>query len=52
MEKYLYWFIHRELYVPYGTMIERIIESTSSFINVHKVIDNNSNPYKYSYECD
>jgi len=27
-------------------MVGRMIESTSSFNNVHRVIDNNSNPYR------
>jgi hypothetical protein len=45
MEKYLCWFAHGEPYVPYKTMIERIIESTSSSSNVHEVVDDNNNPY-------
>ena len=45
MKKYLCWFAHGEPYVPYKTMIERIIESTSSSSNVHEVVDDNNNPY-------
>ena len=45
MEKYLCWFAHGEPYVPYKTMIERIIESTSSSSNVDEVVDDNNNPY-------
>ena len=45
MEKYLCWFAHGEPYVPYKTMIERIIESTSSSINVDEVVNDNNNPY-------
>jgi hypothetical protein len=45
IEKYLCWFAHGEPYVPYKTMIERIIESTSSSSNVHEVVDDNNNPY-------
>jgi len=45
MEKYLCWFAHGEPYVPYKTMIERIIESTSSSSNVDEVVNDNNNPY-------
>ena len=45
MEKYLCWFAHEEPYVPYKTMIEMIIESTSSSSNVDEVVDDNNNPY-------
>jgi hypothetical protein len=27
-------------------MVERVVESTSSASNVHKVVNDNSNPYK------
>ena len=46
MEKYSCWYTHGEPYVPHDTMVERIIGSTSSSSNVHKVIDNNSNSYR------
>jgi len=46
MNKYLCWFAHEELYVPYKTMLERVIKSTSSSNNMHRVVDDNSNYYK------
>jgi hypothetical protein len=46
MEIYLCWFVHRKPYVPHKTMIKRMVESTSSFSNVHGVVDDNSNPYR------
>jgi len=46
MKKYLYWYGHRELYVPHDTMVERIIGSTSNSNNMHEVVDDNSNPYR------
>jgi len=46
MEKYLYWYAYGELYVLHGTMVERMIESISSSINMHGVVDDNSNSYK------
>jgi len=46
MEKYLCWFAHREPYVLYKTMLERMAESTSSSSNVHRVVDDNNNPYR------
>ena len=32
--------------VLHGTMVERIVGSTSSTSNVYGVVDNNNNPYK------
>jgi hypothetical protein len=46
MKRYLCWFAHKEPYVPHETMIERMVRSTSSFSNVHEIIDNNSNSYR------
>ena len=46
MEKYLCWYAHREPYVPHDTMIERMVELTSSSSNVHGDIDDNSNSYR------
>jgi hypothetical protein len=46
MEKYIWWYIHGEPYVPHDTMVERMIGSTSSSSNVHGVVDDNSNPYR------
>ena len=28
MEKYLYWFAHRKPYIPYKTMVKKMIGST------------------------
>jgi lysine/ornithine N-monooxygenase len=46
MKKYLCWFAHREPYVPYKTMVKRMVRSTSSSSNVHEVIDENNNSYR------
>ena len=46
MEKYLCLLTYREPYIPYETMIERIVWSTYSSSNVHGVIDDNSNHYR------
>jgi hypothetical protein len=46
VEKYLYWFVHEKPYVPYDTIVERMIGSTFSSSNVHEVVDDNSNPYR------
>jgi len=35
----------REPYVPHDTMVERMVESTSSSSNVDGVVVNNSNRY-------
>jgi hypothetical protein len=35
LEKYLYWFTHGEPYVPYETILERIVGITSSSSNIH-----------------
>jgi hypothetical protein len=45
-EKYMCWYTHEEPYVPRNTMIERMIGSTSNASNVHRVVDDNSNPYR------
>jgi len=42
----LCWFAHGKPYVPYKTMLERVIKSTSSSNNMHRVVDDNSNYYK------
>jgi len=46
MEDYLCWYAHGELFVPNKSMIERVIGSTSSASNMHKVGNENSNPYR------
>jgi len=42
----LCWFVHREPYVPFKTMVEKMVGTTSSSNNVHDVVDDNSNPYR------
>jgi hypothetical protein len=46
VEKYLKRFAHEEPCVPYKTMLERMIDSTSSSSNIHGVIYDNSNYYR------
>ena len=38
--------VYIEPYVPYDTMVERMVESTSSASNMHGVVDDNNNPYR------
>jgi hypothetical protein len=46
IEKYVCWFAYGEPYVPYEIMIEMMVGSTSSCSNMHRVVDDNSNPYR------
>ena len=46
IEKYLCWFSHREFYVPYETMVKKMVSSTFNSGNLHRVVDDNSNSYK------
>jgi hypothetical protein len=46
MKRYLCWFAYGEPYVPYETIVERIVESTFNSSNVYEVVDDNSNPYR------
>ena len=46
LEKYLCLFAHEEPYVPYDTMVEKIIGSTSSSSNVNGIVDGNRNLYR------
>jgi hypothetical protein len=46
MEQYICWYAHEKPYVPHETMVERMIGSTSSASNVHRVVEDNSNPYR------
>jgi hypothetical protein len=43
VNKYLCWFAHEKPYIYYETMLERIVGSTSSSSNIHKIVDDNSN---------
>jgi len=44
IEDYLCWYAHEELFVPNESIVERVVGSTSSASNVHKVVNDNSNP--------
>jgi len=46
IKKYLCWFVYGELYIPYETMLEKMVGLTSSFSNVHGVVDDNNNSYR------
>jgi hypothetical protein len=46
MEKYLYWYEHREPYVSQDIMVKWMVESTSSVSNMHRIVNDNSNPYR------
>jgi len=46
MEDYLCWYAHGELFVRNDSMRERVVGSTSSASNVHRVANDNSNPYR------
>jgi hypothetical protein len=46
IEDYLCWYTHKELFIPNKSMVERVVGSTSSASNVHKVVNDNSNPYR------
>jgi hypothetical protein len=46
VKKYSCWFGHREFYVPYKTVLEGMIDLTSSSRNIHGFVDNNINTYR------
>jgi hypothetical protein len=46
MEEYMCWYAHEELFVPYETMVERMVELAFSASNVYGVETDNSNPYR------
>jgi len=46
MENYMYWYAHGELFVRDNSMEEKVVGSTSSSSNVHRVANDNSNPYR------
>jgi len=46
LEKYLCWFAHVELYVPYKIMVERMVGSTFSSSNVNEIVNDNNNRYR------
>ena len=45
MEDYLCWYAHGELFDPSESMVERVVGSTSIASNMHKVGNENNNPY-------
>jgi V8-like Glu-specific endopeptidase len=46
MERYPCWFAYGEPYLSHETIVEKMVGSTSSSNNVHKVVDDNNNPYR------
>jgi hypothetical protein len=46
MEDYLCWYAYEKQSVRNESMVERMVVSTSSANNVHRVVNDNSNPYK------
>ena len=46
MKDYLCWYPHGKLFVHNESMIEMMVESTSSASNMHGVVYENSNPYR------
>jgi len=40
------WYAYEELFVRNKSMVERMVGSTSSASNVHRVVNDNSNPYR------
>jgi V8-like Glu-specific endopeptidase len=46
MNDYLCWYVHEELFVRNKSMVERMVGLTSSASNVHRVTNDNNNPYK------
>jgi hypothetical protein len=46
IEKYLCWYAYGEPYIPHDTMIEMMIESTSSSSNEHEVLNDYNNLYR------
>ena len=46
MEEYLCWYAYIESFVHHETLVERMVKSTSSASNVHKVETDNNNRYR------
>ena len=45
-KEFMCWYVYIKPYVSHYTMVERMVESTSSATNVYGVVDNNNNPYR------
>jgi hypothetical protein len=41
IKKYLHRFAQGKPYVPYETMLEKMVGSTSNFHNIYRFVDNN-----------
>jgi hypothetical protein len=46
IEKYSCWYTYREPFVPHDTMARGMVGSTSCITNLHRIVDDNSNPYR------
>jgi len=46
VERYLCWFAHGKPYVPYKTMVEKMIGLTFNYSNMHEVVVDNSSSYR------
>jgi len=46
IEDYLCWYAYGELFVRNESMVEGMVGLTSSASNVHRVVNDNSNPYR------
>jgi len=46
VEKYLCWYTHGESYIPYKTILEKMIDLIFSSSNIHEFADDNSNTYR------
>jgi len=52
LEKHLCWFVHEEPYVPYETIVEKMVGLISNSSNVHGVVDDNCNsPAQHAVYC-
>jgi hypothetical protein len=45
IKKYLHRFAQGKPYVPYETMLKKMVGSTSNFHNIYRFVDNNINHY-------
>jgi hypothetical protein len=46
VEKYLYWFVYEEPYIPNKSMLQMMIGSTSNSSYTYEVVDDNNNSYR------
>jgi hypothetical protein len=45
-KEFMCWYVYIKPYISHYTMVERMVESTSSANNVYGVVDDNNNPYR------